>query len=319
VVWFLSFSTQTVLRLLGRGNPAADQVTEEDILSLVREGTQGGAVAAAEQELIERVFEFSDASVRSIMTPRTEMVAVSLDMSLQEIVDVIVSSGYSRIPVYQNSPDTIVGVLYAKDLLQLMQQKHEQAAAPPTVEALMRPPLFVFEHQRIATVLQQIKHTRMHLALVLDEYGQVDGLVTLEDILEELAGDIADELDETDPMVVQRPDGSFLVDGLLSYADAEERIGLPRRETLGDLPEFDTMAGLVLALLEHIPTVGETATVQDWQIEVVDLDGLRIDKLLVRKLPAEPGDERAQNESALATGALLPPPDVPDIDRRDAG
>ncbi len=137
----------------------------------------------------------------------------------------MIESGYSRIPVYQGSLDTVAGILYAKDVLRVLQQS--TAAGPPPLTELMRPPVFVLEHQRLSSVLQHFRQTQTHLALVIDEYGQVDGLLTLEDVLEELTGDIADEYDEADTAVVARPDGSFLVDGLLSYADAVDRIGLP--------------------------------------------------------------------------------------------
>jgi putative hemolysin len=308
VVWFLTISTQAVLRLLGRGHQTEEQVTEEDVMSLVREGAEGGSLEASERDLIERVFEFTDATARSIMTPRTEIAAVSIDTPLHEVMAQIVESGYSRIPVYHGSLDTIEGVIYAKDVLKAALE-NDSRNADIQLKTLLRPPVFVLEHQRIASVLQQLKQTRTHLALVLDEYGQVDGLITLEDVLEELTGDIADEYDETDPMVVRRPDGSYLINGLLSYADAEHRLDLPPRSELGHLPSFDTIAGLVLALLEHIPTTGETVSLQDWQFEVVDMDGVRIDKLLARRNPLN--SDRAQSEASLAIGAVLPGADSP--------
>jgi putative hemolysin len=306
IVWFLTISTQLVLRLLGRANVQEEQVTEEDVLSLVREGTEEGTLEAAEREMIERVFNFTDVTARTIMTPRTEIVAAPIDTPLEEIVRRVIESGYSRIPVYRNSLDTIEGIVFAKDLLRLLATGADPNA-PARLEDLMRPPVFVLEHQRIASVLQQFKQTRTHMALVLDEYGQVDGLITLEDVLEELTGDIDDEYDEADQMVVRRPDGSWLVDGLLSYSDAEDRIGLPSRDELDNLPSFDTIAGLVLALLEHIPTAGETATLGDWRFEVVDMDGVRIDKVLVQHTGL--ANDRAQNDASLAMGAVLPPPE----------
>jgi putative hemolysin len=171
----------------------------------------------------------------------------------------------------------------------------------------MRPPVFVLEHQRIGAVLQHLKQERTHLALVLDEYGQVDGLLTVEDILEELTGDIPDEYDEAETQVTRRADGSFLVEGLMPYSEAETLIGLPPRETLGGLPSFETLAGLVLALLGHIPITGEIVSLENWIFEVVDMDGMRIDKLLVR--PTPPLGNRAQTEGSLAMGAVLPPPE----------
>lgn len=307
VVWFLTISTQVVLRLIGRSNQPEEQVTEEDVLSLVREGTEGGTVEAAEREMIERVFNFTDVTARTIMTPRTEIFAVGIDIPLNEIMARVIESGYSRIPVYRGTLDTIEGIIYAKDMLRLAHQT-SIPAQPSSLADFIRPAVFVLEHQRIGSVLQQFKQNRTHLALVLDEYGQVDGLLTLEDVLEELTGDIADEYDEADTAVVKRADGSYLVDGLLSYGDAEQRIGLPPRDQLPTLPDFETIAGLLLALLEHIPTTGETATLGDWQFEVVDMDGVRIDKVLLRRTTMTQAEQAAQTDSSLALTAVLPPP-----------
>ena len=304
LIWFLTISTQAVLRLLGRSRQEEEQVTEDDVLSLVREGTEGGTLEETEQELIERVFEFTDCTAHEIMTPRTEMVAVALDTPLSEVIQRVSESGYSRIPVFEGSPDQVVGILYAKDVLRATTQPSDGSSTPLALRDLLRPPVFVLAHQRTASVLKQLKQTRTHLALVLDEYGQVDGLLTLEDVLEELTGEIADEYDEADTMVERRPDGSFLVDGLLSYSDAERRLGLPPRTEGDSLPDFDTLAGLILALMGHVPAAAEHVTWRGWSFEVVDMDGVRIDKILVRPPQL---NEQAQDEAALAMGAVLPP------------
>ena len=304
LIWFLTISTQVVLRLLGRSHQQEEQVTEDDVLSLVREGTEGGTLEQAEQELIERVFEFTDCTAHEIMTPRTEMVAVALDTPLAEAIQHVSESGYSRIPVFEGTPDQIVGILYAKDVLRATTQPSDGTSTPPVLPDLLRPPVFVLAHQRIASVLKQLKQTRTHLALVLDEYGQVDGLLTLEDVLEELTGEIADEHDEVDTMVVRRPDGSFLVDGRLSYPDAERRLGLPPRTEGDELPDFDTLAGLMLAVRGHVPAAGERVSWRGWSFEVVDMDGVRIDKVLVWPPQLT---EQARDEAALAMGAVLPP------------
>lgn len=303
IIWFLTISTQAVLRLLGRSRQEEEQITEEDVLSLVREGTQDGTVEETERELIERVFAFTDRTAREIMTPRTEMATIAVDTPFAQAVQQIGKSGYSRVPIYEGSPDKIVGILYAKDVLNVVTD-HAGEPTPASLTDLLRPPVFVLEHQRIASVLKQFKQTRTHLALVLDEYGQVDGVITLEDVLEELTGDIADEYDETDTVVVRRPDGSFLVDGVLSYADAERRLGLPTRTEADDLPDFDTLAGLLLAVAGHMPTTGERLMWRGWSFEIMDMDGMRIDKVLIQPPPI---NEQSQDEGALAMGAVLPP------------
>ena len=303
VIWFLTISTQAVLRLLGRSTQEEEQITEEDVLSLVREGTQDGTVEETERELIERVFAFTDCTAREVMTPRMEMAAIAIDTPFTQAVQQIGKSGYSRIPVYEGSPDTIVGMLYAKDVLSAVTE-HPGEPTPSSLTELLRPPVFVLEHQRIASVLKQFKQTRTHLALVLDEYGQVDGVITLEDVLEELTGDIADEYDETDTTVVRRPDGSFLVDGVLSYADAERRLGPPSRTEADDLPDFDTLAGLILAVAGHLPTTCEHLTWRGWSFEIADMDGVRIDKVIIQPPPTS---EQTRDEGALAMGAVMPP------------
>lgn len=307
VVWFLTISTQIVLRLLGRANHAEEPITEEDVLSLVREGIEEGTVARNEQELIQRVFEFSDVSVRAIMTPRTEIAAVEVETPLSDAIQKLVDAGHSRVPVYRGTIDVIVGIIVARDLLEKIPSRLAQGQSAPRLDEIMRPPVFVLEHQRIGMVLQQLKQARTHMALVLDEYGQVDGLVTVEDILEELTGDLPDEYGEAEAQIVRRADGSFLVEGLMSYADAEELLGLPARDLLPELPPFETLAGLMLALVGHIPTEGESVTLDNWSFEVIDMDGVRIDKLLVQSA-SKPGG-RAQNEGSLAMGAILPPPE----------
>lgn len=306
VVWFLTISTQAILRLLGRNNEPEEQVTEEDILSMVRAGTQGGTVEAAEQEFIERVFDFTDVPARSIMTPRSEIFALDIATPLDQAVQQTIAAGYSRVPVYRGHSDKIEGVVHVKDLLRATHSHDQQIQ----LSDLVREPVYVLEHQSLAEVLQMFRQSHLHMALVVDEYGQIDGLLTLEDVLEELTGDIADEHDENEPMVVLRDDGSYLVDGLLSYVDAEHELGLPAREAIeeDELPDFDTIAGLILALMEHIPSTGEHITWRGWYFEVVDMDGVRIDKVLVRHIATS--NEQTRNEGALATGAVLPLPDA---------
>lgn len=307
VVWFLTFSTQTVLRLLGRANHEEEPITEEDVLSLVREGAEEGTVAQGEQEMIQRVFEFSDVSVRAIMTPRIEISAVEVNTPLANAIQTIVDSGYSRVPVYRGNVDTIVGIIVARDLLSEIHIRGTQSGPELRLDEVMRPPVFVLEHQRIATVLQHLKQAHTHLALVLDEYGQVDGLVTVEDILEELTGDLPDEHGEAEAQLVRRADGSFLAEGLMAYSDAEALLGLPPRSLLPDLPPFETLAGLTLAVLGHIPAEGEVVTINDWTFEIIDMDGVRIDKLLIQ--PMQKSGDQAQTEGSLAMGAMLPPPE----------
>lgn len=281
VVSFLTFSTELILRLLGRHNVPESPITEDDIMALVREGTSDGTVEAAEEDLINNVFAFTDRLVRSLMTPRTQIVGIERDTPLPELLKIVTESGYSRLPVFEDSLDQVIGILNVKDLLRVW-----GTSEAVNLRSLLRPPCYVIESQRAVVAFQQITQSNNALALVLDEYGQVAGLITLEDMLEELVGEIADEYDESEASIVQREDGSYLVDGLLPLSDLEEQLNIPEVEKLGREYSFETTAGLLLILLGHIPTPGESARWQGYTFEVVDMDEHRIDKILI--LPPRP-------------------------------
>jgi putative hemolysin len=285
VVALLTGSVSLVLLLLFQRRAAATPVTEEDIVYLVREGAAGGAVEAHEAQLIRRVFQFTDRQVRSVMTPRTEIVLVDVHTSLPDVLEVFVSSGYSRIPVYEGAIDHIVGVLHANDVLRVLAPLVSPAAtgveSDSAIERLMRPPIFVVENQHIDDVLALFRQQQTHMALVIDEYGSVAGLVTLQDVLEELVGEVPEASEVGDKAFVQRDDGSWLVDAMEPYDRVLEIVGIPAL-----VPEehggFTTLAGLILARLGRIPSAGDSISVQGFLLEVVDMDGKRIDRVLIR-------------------------------------
>ncbi len=276
VVSFLTASTELVLRLLGRHEVEDAPVTEADIIAMVREGASEGTVEATEQELITNVFSFTDRTVRSLMTPRTQITALAEDTPFEAALRTLSEAGYSRVPVYADSLDQVSGILYVKDLL-----RQWGATEPPALTALLRPATYVLESQRAMVAFQQLKQARGGMAMVIDEYGQIAGLITMEDILEEVMGEIGDEYDAADDAIVQRDDGSFLVDGLLPYIDLQTQLGLPMPDRLVPGQDFETLAGLVLTLLGRIPKPGERVTWQGYDFEVIDMDGRRIDKVLV--------------------------------------
>lgn len=278
VVSFLSFSASLVLRLLGRGTPDESTITEEDILSMVREGTAGGSLDQAHQELIESVFTFTERTVRAIMTPRTEIVAIDVSTPFPDALTVITSSGYSRLPVFRDSLDNVLGMLYVKDLLQEWGRTEHV-----DLSSILRPATFAIDSQKVVEVFQQLKLGRGQVALVLDEYGQVAGLVTVEDMLEELVGDISDEYDDAGESFVRRDDGSYLVDGLTPFETVRQRLDLPELDAELQEASFETVAGFVLTLLGHIPTTGEQVLWKNHTFEIIDMDERRIDKLLIRR------------------------------------
>ncbi|MGQ9548847.1 MAG: hemolysin family protein [Roseiflexus sp.] len=297
-VSFLTFSTEVVLQLLGRHNVAEMPVTEDDIMALVREGAADGTVADSEQTVIHNVFKFSDRTVRSLMTPRTQITAIDVDTPIEEALRIATGSGYSRIPVYEGSLDHVIGILYVKDLLAFWGR-----CEPPDLRELLRPPMYVIESQRAVQAFQQLKQNRNALAIVLDEYGQVAGVITIEDMLEELVGDISDEYDdEIDESIVRRDDGSYLVDGLTPFTDLRDRLKLPPADDLVREHGFETLAGFLLALLGRIPSAGDSVKWEGYSFEIVDMDGRRIDKVLV--VPPRPAVDQTQH--VLATRAMMP-------------
>ena len=301
VVSFLTISTELVLRLLGRHNVPESPITEDDIIALVHEGAEEGTVEAAEEDFITSVFTFSDRTVRSLMTPRPQMVAVEVETPLSEAVSVLTASGHSRLPIYEGSLDRVLGIVHIKDLLKACNR-------PESVDlrSLLRPANYAIESQRAVVVFQQLKQSPDAMALVVDEYGQLTGLITLEDLLEELVGDIAGESDRQRQAILRRKDGSYLVDGLLPYVELQERLPLPNMDQLARRYSFETAAGLMLALLGRVPELGDTAYWHDYGFEVVDMDGQRIDKVLV--IPPEV-HRNEQTRGVLASRAVLSLPE----------
>jgi len=277
VVGFLTISAQAVLRLLGRHNVAELPITEDDIMALVREGAQGGALEASEERLIGNVFGFTDRTVRSLMTPRTQLVAVSADMPFADMLRVVTASGYSRIPVYQETLDQIVGILSIKQLLRAWGQPEIA-----DLRSLLDAPVYLLESQRAVVAFQQLNRQHSPLAIVLDEYGQVAGLITIADMIEEVVGPIGDQHVQHEQAIVRRDDGSYLVDGLLPFVDLQQQPDLAALALEAHPRDFETVAGFMLALFGRIPAVGEHIAWLGYRLEVIDMDGRRIDKVLIQ-------------------------------------
>lgn len=284
IIALLTLSVNAVLRLLGQTGPGETNVTEEDIVYLTHAGTTSGSVEADEERLIRQVFKFSDRRIEEVMTARPDIIALDITRPLDEVRELFLTSGHSRLPVYEGSLDDIIGVLLAKDLL--------RALAPdqptPDLRALLRPATFTPERQRIAALLAVFRREGAHLALAVDEYGQVAGLVTLKDILEELVGGIRDayDLTEDEEEITRLDDGSWLVSGGAAHEVVREQIGLPPIPA-DEAGEYTTVAGLLLSRLARIPSEGDSVRDGDFILEVVDMDGRRIDKLRILPAPAD--------------------------------
>jgi putative hemolysin len=274
-ITFLSASSNVILHLIGQGKATKSTVTEEDIVYLAREGTAGGTVETGEEEFINRVFRFTDRTVEAVMKPRTEITAIEIGTPLQEVLQTFLDSGYTRLPLYEGSLDNIIGVLYAKDLL-----RTRTGAEDIDLKALARPPFFVTQYQHVDDLLTTFRHRGVHMAIVIDEYSQVVGLLTLEDVLEELVGEIQDEYDQPEHTTfVQREDGSWLVDAMVPQEEVREKLGMPEQGSDGG---YRTLAGMVLSYMGRIPKVGERVTIGNFVFEIIDMDGRRIDKVLIR-------------------------------------
>jgi putative hemolysin len=236
------------------------------------------------------------------------MEAVELNTPLSEALHVLVASGHSRVPVYEETLDNIVGILFAKDLLRVCRV----GEAPGAVElrSLVRPPVYLPEGQKATVALKQFREQRCSIGIVVGEYGEVSGLITVGDILAEVVGEIGDEHGEATSQIVRRDDGSYLMDGVLPVSDLREYVLLPGMEELAREHHFDTVAGLLLLLLGRIPAAGDTLEWQNHSFEVLDMDGNRIDKVLVRPVTRSSSE---QSEGALAMGAVLPVPEISEL------
>jgi magnesium and cobalt exporter, CNNM family len=274
----LRWSTDAVLHLVRPAVQAEPDITEEEVKSMIAEGTEAGVFEKAEQEIIERLLRVADRSVRSIMVPRPNIVWLDITESEAAIYDDIAKSGHSRFPVSRGDVDETIGIVHAKTLLD---QLHKTGKV--NLEAAIKTPLYVHESTNVLKLLEMFKKSLVHMAIVLDEHGTVQGIATPTDILTGIAGDLPEEEADIEPSAVQRDDGSWLMDGQMPVFEVERVLGVTGLAV--DDAEYTTLAGFVLSQLGRIPSVGEKFRWKNWQFEVVDLDGRRIDKVLATQTP----------------------------------
>ncbi len=277
VVGFLSASTRLVLRGFGiRDAGPRTFVSEEEIKHMVTEGRQQGVLDQTEMEIIHSVFEFTDTPVRKVMVPRPKVFALDADTPPGEVGTLIVESGFSRIPVYERSIDNVVGVVYVKDALRLLEKRQ-----PVVIRKILHPVHLVPETKKVGELLKELQKRRSHMAVVVDEHGSVAGLVTMEDLLEQIVGEIQDEYDWEERPVERMRDGSMVVEGTVAAAQLRETYSIPLPES----GEFETVAGFMLERLGSVPRGGEVVTLDDWRLTVVDVEGNRISKVKIEKVP----------------------------------
>jgi len=265
----------TMVLLPGKGLPKGPFVTEYEIRHMVDVAEEEEEIEEEERELIHSIFEFGDTVVREVMVPRPDMVTLPVDSTLDQALQVIVDAGYSRIPLFEGDNDNITGLLYAKDVLKRM---HE-AKGDTKVSSLARPPTFVPEQKKVAELLREMQAARVHMAIVVDEYGGTAGLVTIEDLIEEIVGEIVDEYDVEEPLVEPLDDDTIRVDAKMPIDEVNELLEV-------DLPheEWDTVGGLVFGLTGRVPVVGETVKYDSLEFRTERVTGRRIQKVVIKKV-----------------------------------
>ncbi len=292
-VWFLNGTANLIVDLLGLDRTGVTEGhvhSPEEIQMLLEQSLQGGTVEQDEEAMIHGVFELTRTVAREVMTPRTDIVAVPVDASVDEVLATSSESGYSRFPVYRGSLDEVVGVLLIKDVLPWIQEPPED---PFDAEALARDAIFVPDTKPVDDLLAELRRQKVHMAVVVDEFGGTDGIVTLEDLVEEIVGDIYDEHDVARAEVRVDGEGRILVAGTASLSDLAERFELEGVDTL----DYDTVAGYVMGELGHIPEDGERVALDGAQLEVLETRDRRVARLELH-LPEEEDEEREEAPAA---------------------
>ena len=287
VVRILTWVTRVIAGGFGAGVARQAQINTEELKLIVERGGETGVLEAEEEQMISAVIELGERRVHEVMVPRTEMTALPVTTSIDDAIDAFIHEGHSRIPVYKKAIDEIVGVLYAKDLLPFL----KGGVQKPDLRKLLRAPLFVPESMLVDDLLHKLQARKVHLAIVLDEYGGTAGMVTIEDLLEEIVGDIQDEYDTEEPLTVMLSDGKARVDGRISVDDLAELFNI-ELSGLEDADEYDTVGGLIYHRIGGVPRPGDRVELpeQSLTLTVEVTDGRRVAKVLaVRTVVHEPG------------------------------
>jgi len=275
---FLTLAARLILKLFGYSQlPEREHITEDEINILISEGAEKGVFDKTEQTLIKSIFDFTDTTVRQAMTPRVDIVGIQADWPQQKAQEVMTKNGYSRYPVYTDSIDNVVGIIYTKDLISLM-----ALGGIIILKDIIRKPLFVPDSMPLTTLLRKFQKSKKHIALVLDEYGGTAGLITLEDVLEEIVGEIQDEHDQDQPEFVAHSDNVAFAAGAFRVRDLNETFGVAIPEDVSD-----TVGGLIVEELGRMPVLREDITVHDVKFTILEMEGNRIKRVRVKRLHPE--------------------------------
>ena len=261
-----------------------DDVTEEEIISMVREGHEQGTILASEAELIHNVFEFDDKEVKDIMTHRKNIVSLDGSMSFIDAIEFIIDTGKSRFPVYENDVDSIIGVLHIKDAFTFFEKNEVYRSSIKDIDGLIRPVDFIPETVNINDLFKKMQSKKSHLAMVVDEYGQISGLIAMEDILEELVGNIEDEHDEEENYIRKNDDETFIMDGMTEFSDVKEALSLPV-----DDDAYETLNGFIISLSDKIPEEGDKTVISSYgfRFSVMSVEDKVIKQVMIKKLAPE--------------------------------
>ncbi|MEI6704845.1 MAG: hemolysin family protein [Deltaproteobacteria bacterium] len=257
------------------------RITEDGINEFIDASEEDGLVNEEESEMIRSIFALGSTVVREIMVPRTDMACVSVTATVHELLETIITCGHSRIPVFENTIDNIIGLLYAKDLLKSWGDADDWVQ----IRSLMRQPYFIPETKNLEVLLQEFKRRRVHLAIVIDEYGGTSGLITIEDLLEQIVGDIQDEYDKEEALFTINPDGSITADARMPVEELEEQFGIDIERD-----KFDSVGGLIFHLIGKIPAIGDVVDSEGLQLTVIDADERKIKKVLISNLGSKTSD-----------------------------
>ncbi|MCU0484973.1 MAG: hemolysin family protein [Anaerolineales bacterium] len=281
--WFidlLDWITRQILSMVGLrmvGEHALVYSVEE-LKQILTESEEGGVIEAPAREMMDAIFDLDELLIRQVMIPRTEILAIEADMVLPEVLQLVTQTSYTKLPVYEDDLDQVVGILHVKDLVRSLMQDRQQ---PLTARTIMREAVFVPETLSVTGVLQQFRKDRQHIAIVLDEYGGTAGLVTLEDLLEEIVGEVSDPFDQNTPQFETRADGTIIIDGLALIEEVNQQLGLNLQD-----PDYDTIAGYMLGALGRIPRVGDILEKEGLNLRVESMDGMRIASICLLQKPA---------------------------------
>ena len=292
LVFLLTKLSDTVVRFSKKNEEEDPTITEDEFKILVNVGQEEGVFDESETEMINSIMEFDETYVKAIMVPRIDIVAVDVDDSINDVLRLIIDGGHSRIPAYEESIDNIVGILYAKDIFEHLNANFDELK----VRELIRDAYYIPETKKVSDLLNELRLKKVHMAIILDEYGGTNGLVTIEDLIEEIIGDIQDEYDVEEDLIVMHSDNQLVADARAPIGDVEEAFDMELDEEILEDSEADTIGGLAFEHLGGIPEVNDEVTVGRFLIRIINVSGRRITKVEVTLLPPEEEEDDEDEE-----------------------